>query len=259
MIRRFLIISFKKTLEYRFNLISYFCTNLLLFLLQILFWNIIFKKFNGFYGWKIEQLIMLYSYTKIYYNLNWALSSGTFQFWRSINSGELDVFLTKPVNPNWMIVGLRINFMPLFQLGFEITLMFIVLSFMGYQIDILRFIESLIMICLVVYTMNRIYLALNYTAFWIKQANFVVNILTMINPVIRYPITIYPDNIIKFFTYVLPLVFLATYPTLFTSHSITNEDFFQINKTLVLVAITWTIITAYIWRKGLKNYESGRG
>lgn len=252
-------VSLKKTLEYQFNLVSYLVVSLILFLLQMAFWQVVFGRFQGLAGWQQHELVLLYCYVRLFSNLDWALNGGAAKFWRSINTGELDVFLTKPINPVTMIVGLRINTMPVIQAIIDLIFICSVRFVYGVELSFGRIALSVIPVLLMIFAMNRIYLALNYTAFFTAKSESIVGLFENVFAILWYPITIYPHLAVVFFTFVVPLIYLATYPVMFVCNHMEISVFANHCAVLVVNVAAWAALERWLWKKGLQHYESTRG
>ena len=70
--------------------------------------------------------------------------------------------------------------------------------------------------------------------------------------VVKYPLSIFPVFVKNFFTFLIPFGFVGYYPACYFLGKIDKN--FQI--LLIFIALITATLARYIWKVGIKNYES---
>lgn len=94
--------------------------------------------------------------------------------------------------------------------------------------------------------------------FWTSDASEVANAFTYGgNTMTQYPLTVFPKELVKALTFVVPLAFVNWYPALFI---LGREDPFGMPVWLQfaspLAALAVVALTAWVWRTGVRHYTS---
>ena len=94
--------------------------------------------------------------------------------------------------------------------------------------------------------------------FWTSDASEVANAFTYGgNTVTQYPLTVFPQELVKALTFVVPLAFVNWYPSLFI---LGRDDPFGMPSWLQfaspVAALVLTGVTALVWRTGVRHYTS---
>ncbi len=94
--------------------------------------------------------------------------------------------------------------------------------------------------------------------FWTTDTSEAANAFTYGgNTVTQYPLTVFPSELVKALTFVVPLAFVNWYPALFI---LDREDPFGMPDGLQfaspLAAVAVIAVTALVWRTGVRHYTS---
>jgi ABC-2 type transport system permease protein len=94
--------------------------------------------------------------------------------------------------------------------------------------------------------------------FWTVESIEVINIFTYGGSyMISHPMHIFPDLIRRFFTYILPAIFLAYYPALYIFDLPDPFNMPEIAPFLApLVGLGMLFVALTFWRFGLRHYQS---
>ena len=246
--------AIKLLLEYRFNVfvqsifaIVYFVG--IWFLLQV-----VFSKTQTLGGWRQPELMLLLGVSSsIWGVIDMTFFEGLHQFMVSgIRTGDLDRFLTKPVNPAFSVaffypqVGLLPNFFTVF--------LFMIYWAIKDQAEITPISIGLFLIVTTFCFAISYFLYSSYatTAFHVTRSDQVLRLIQTLNDHSQYPTIIYPKFIEFTLTFVMPNAFIGYIPTVF----LLNKG----NVPLFLIVVIFTFISYgiyhFAWRFGLKKYTS---
>lgn len=248
--------SFKMMSEYKFAFITNTLQFILFLIIWIVFWKILVLKMGVIGEWNEAMLTMLVGFTFIneaLFQITWASQIIP----EDIVQGNMDLYLVKPVNPIFAIIMKRLQ---LFSLGPAIIGISLVLITLinNYESNIIKILISTLVIIFNVIILQLIFLTLGYLSFWFGRTSAFRAIFRSFKQVDRHPTTIFPNNIIIFFTFIIPKIFLGTFPVLILIKFSIKDSLFVLLQ-IILLTIVWLGINIIVWRKGLKRYESHGG
>jgi ABC-type uncharacterized transport system permease subunit len=259
-IMRYIICNFKKDMEYRYTFILQFVIGLVALFISLLFWKVLFLNMRQFEGWNLSSVILLHYYSEIFLELFITFLIGAHEFWSPINRGTLDIYLIRPIDPRLAYLAKNFTIIPLINLVIK-SFIILPILFLYFKLDIniFKFIFSIITIMLVSCIIGITQITFSSIAFWWGRVDALDKILDMIFEFFRYPLTVLPYWIRSLLTIAIPIIFASTYPALFTLQKMSNMLYLKNILILIIVGIVWLAIHNFIWKKGLKRYESYGG
>jgi ABC-2 type transport system permease protein len=245
----------KSKMSYRadfiISTIGMICTNIAGF---ISFW-ILFRNFPSINGWGYYEMLFLYGFSLIsltpvqcFFDNNWSLR-------QNVYTGDFIKYCFRPINTFFYYQSEVFDIKGLGQLAFGLVMLIyscikIGLGFtplMLLKIIVFRITASLIMIAM----QN----AAAATCFWIQNSFYVLDLAFRFKDYAKYPITIFSPVFRFIFTFLMPIAFIAYYPSLV----ILRPDKVPILSWLSpFIGIAFFWLSYKIWMHGAKNY-SGTG
>lgn len=202
-------------------------------------------------GWTFEMLAIplgiLYFLNAVIWGLLWGNMN---QIPRDINKGDLDMFLTKPANSQFLVstryIGLSI--LPSVAAG-------IFLLAYGFQMNQLEP-STLLIVPIAIVSGSVISYAVWFMsvtlAFWFNRFLNVVHIFPRSVDVARYPVTIFHPFIQFLFTYILPFALLGFLPA---EIILGRQSPLMLLLPITLAAIL-LCLSHLFWNFSLKRYQS---
>ena len=255
-------LALRREAEYKVGFYTFILNQLISISLWLLFWNVLMSKIGSFGKWNYEHVIVLTGFVAFNAGL-WL----TFLFiWRmpvEILTGALNAHLIKPVHPFLHLIFRRLNLRSFPRMLMGIAIVAYALFHYGLPHDFgsvtLATATSLLSFLAVFMPLAMIGL----TAFWIGRAEFLRDLFVELFIFQNYPLTEFPRAFIMFFMFVIPLIFSGTMPVV-----ILTKNFGQWSgyiQSLLIFAALLIIVTVqllafnWIWRAGLRRYESYGG
>jgi len=173
-----------------------------------------------------------------------------------IRSGQLDIFITKPVSLQFMTTMRYVNFgYPVADFAIGIGL--IACGWSEMKLDtgfynLFGFILRLMLGTVWVYVLQIVPALLS---FWIVKTNGIYNISYALYDMNKMPMGIYGKWIQRIGTYLLPLFPMANYPALFATGKL---GFLQLLWGIVSPFIFLGIVR-FVWSRAIKKYSSAGG
>jgi ABC-2 type transport system permease protein len=243
-----------RNMAFRFSFFGVFLVDGSLFLIQILMFSAIYDQVGGIGGWDRHQMLFFIGTFSLINALNMALFFfGVIAIPGKIKSGELDFYITKPVNS-------------LFHLSFEsmdpgsvplvlasIGILIYAVTGMKFQVTIFKITGYIFFVLLMLVLYYDMMVILRTIPFFVIQASsferLEVEFLTLC---MKIPGTLFKGAFKLLFYLVLPYGIMATVPTQFFTGTLTPLGFLY----SILIVIAFTVFTLIFWRLGLKNYKS---
>ncbi|MDA2068153.1 ABC transporter permease [Bacillus cereus] len=253
LMKRILILSLQQDMEFRPNFIAAVFSSLLWVLVPIILFKAIYGHVDSVAGWSWEgMIILLGTYVIIDSVMMGLMVNNMGELQDDIIEGNLDTYLTKPIDSQFYASFRRINFP---QLTNIISGIFIVVY--GYLTSNIQFnLKNLALYILLLATGMIIYYSIWFiwttSAFWWpsnehRDSLFLNNII-----IARFPIDIFNGGIGFIFKTVVPLAIIAN-PA---SMVLIGKSDWNILKISLFTAVIFLIISRIVWKLGLKSYSS---
>lgn len=254
---RLMKISLKKEYEYRFEMLMLLVQLVFNVGFTLIFWNTLFQFLPQLRDWSRNELLI---YTAVI-QLGEGISGVFFGFRdmpERILEGELDKYLVRPMNP---LISLLFENVSVFYFLEQIIVgvAILVLIYVKYQISVVyeNIIPALLILIAGVIIIQLIIGAITMLSFWIGRIDGIRMLFEKLVETKEYPLNLYPNGIQKVFTYLIPVFFVAYYPTGLLLGKLELQWTIVLYEGIFLTAAV--VITCCIWRKGLRRYEANGG
>ena len=237
--------------DFLISTIGMICTNISGF---ISFW-ILFRNFPSINGWGYYEMLFLYGFSLVSLTPVQCLFDNNWSLRQYVYSGDFIKYCFRPINLFFYFQSEVFDIKGLGQLAFGLgTLCYSwakiglpVTPFMILKMAVFLLTASLIMIAL----QN----AAAATCFWIQNSFYVLDLAYKFIDYAKYPVTIFSPVFRFIFTFLIPIAFIAYYPSLV----VLRPDSVPILSWLSpLIGIAFFFISYKIWMKGATKY-SGTG
>jgi len=221
---------------------------------------LIFWRFDNLGGWQLGEVAVLYGLTTIGFGIMDMTFSGfdPGYFGHQIRMGALDQLMLRPVSITVQVLGSAFE---LRRIG-RITQGIVILGLAFYLVDIHWTFAKIALIPLVIFGLvcffGGLFVIGATITFWTVESVEVINIFTYGgNEMMSYPMNIYPVWMRRFFTFILPAIFLAYYPALYLLDKPDPFNFPAFSHWLSPLAGLVVLLAALrFWRFGLNHYQS---
>ena len=245
----------KSKMSYRadfiISTIGMICTNISGF---ISFW-IMFRNFPSIDGWNYYEILFLYGFSLIsltpvqcFFDNNWSLR-------QNVYTGDFIKYCFRPINLFFYYQSEVFDVKGLGQLAFGIGTLVYAWIKLGLGFSILMFLKLIIFLLTASLIMIALQNAAAATCFWIQNSFYVLDLAYRFRDYAKYPVTIFSKAFRFIFTFVMPIAFIAYYPSLV----ILRPDQIPILSWLSpVIGILFFWISYKIWMYGATRY-SGTG
>lgn len=214
---------------------------------------ILFTHINNIAGWSYNEVLVLMGAYMFSQSLAWILfKAGVHDLDTLIQKGDLDGFLVKPVDTQFLISVQRIDIVDAGRSVVGIVLILTGLSGKAILATLLNIPLFILMMMVGQVILYSIMLTLKIISFKSIQGWATNAISWRFHDLAHYPTDIYRGAVRFFYTFVIPLIFIATVPTK-ALLGIMDVRFFV--GGIIAAALSLTLVRM-IWKRALRNYSS---
>jgi ABC-2 type transport system permease protein len=249
----FLRFSFSKAMEFRLDFTFRIIMDCIFYLVQFLFFHIIYLHTPLLGGWDLDQMrIFIASYIFIDALHMTVFANNCWWFPIYINRGDLDYYLTKPVS-TFFFLSLR-EFAANSFLNLIIASGLLSWAIMSYPHPLAtsKIILFIFLLLNGTFLYFLLYMVFLLSVFWTQSPRGFGDLYFSVSHTLERPDAIYKGLIRKIFIYVFPFALMASYPA---------RVLMEVNQ----LSLIWTILgmtvllfltVMGIWKLGLRDYSS---
>ncbi len=250
---KFVVMHLQSQMQYK---VSFFLMTLGQFLVSftaLLGVWFMFTRFNEVEGFSFQEVLLCLATMLMAFSLAELFGRGFDHFPRIISNGELDRML---VRPRPLVPQVLVSLIEFSRLG-RLVQAVLVFCYVIPASNIHWTYDKVITLCLMVICGSIVFFCLfliyaAFSFFTIEGLEF-MNIFTDGGREFgRYPYSIYGRDVLRFFTYIIPLALFQYYPLLYLLGRETSI-FFML---MPLLALPFAIPAFAFWRYGLSKYKS---
>ena len=242
-----------REMEFRANFFLWFLIQIIWVGLQILIVQTLFQYTDNIYGWTKPEMFLLIGMFRV--------ARGVFDFFvyinltdlpESINTGNFDHSLTKPISPLYLASFRRHQYN---QVGTFISgIGFIVYAWqaLNFSLTLLNFLMLGTLIMSGFLAFYSLILIVSTLSFFLKKLSAIGSFHDIVNTILRYPVDLLLGNRNGANLFLLPLTIIATIPAKIVLGKL-GPSFLVFEA----IAVTLFFLAAYFfWKFSLKRYSS---
>lgn len=215
---RLIGVQVRSQIHYRLSFLFEVVTTFLMSALGFMSLALIFQRFGTIAGWSLSEVAFLFGMVESAFGTMDLVFSGfdPQNFGRQVRLGRLDQMLLRPVDITLQVFGSEFALRRLGRISQGLVILFLALSWLNIEWTLVKILYlPLIFISLVLF-FGALFVIGSTITFWTIDSIEVVNIFTYGgSEMMSYPMHIYTDWMRRFFTYIVPAIFINYYPTLF--------------------------------------------
>ncbi len=215
------------------------------------FW-IIFRNFPSINGWSYYEMLFLYGFSLIaltpvqcFFDNNWSLRIAVY-------SGDFIKYCFRPINLFFYYQSEVFDIKGLGQLAFGIG----TLAYSWYHLDLGFNIVMLLKLIIFLISASVVMVALQNaaaaTCFWIQNSFYVLDLVNRFRDYAKYPITIFSPVFRFIFTFIMPIAFIAYYPSLVILRP-DNPEILSLFSPVIAIVFFW--MSYKLWMYGAMRYN----
>jgi len=246
--------SVAREMGFKSNFILWIIVELLWFMLQLAFFNVIYSHTNNIAGWTRWQVVLLVGASHFIQQLFQAFFlTNCVNLSELVRTGKLDFMLLLPVNTRFLVSLRTVDLCGFVNASSAVGVMIFALHklhIVPSAGNIIGF--ALLVLCgiLLHYSLMMILAA---SAFYTVRAQGIVWGYYQMFNLARMPDTAFRGLFRAVFTYILPVTLVSNVPARTLANMLDRPS-----RVLVLLAIAagWFVVSELIWRFSLRRYTS---
>jgi ABC-2 type transport system permease protein len=257
---RLILVQIRSQMQYRVSfwmeLLSTGVLNGSYFLSLVL----ILERFNNIMGWTLGEVAFLAGVIEMSFATMDMIFSGfdAGNFSTMVKTGSFDQLLLRPVSITLQMFGSRFELRRMGRMleGALIFIYALSVAPVHWSIDKLLYFPVVFISQVVAF--GALFMMGSTLTFWTVEPVEAVNILTYGgNELMTYPASIYPTWLQRFFTYIIPFIFLNYYPGLYFLGKPDPLGMPVFAPFLApLAAAGMLVLAAWFWKFGVNHYQS---
>lgn len=252
--KTFLAQYFKVLMEYRFD---FFIGLFSFFIIQstsILFLYLVFQRIPALNGWSYNQILFIYGFAQIPRGIDHLFTDNLWLLARNIiKDGSFDRYLLRPLSPLFQVLSERFQTDAFGELILGIGLFTYGYQQLGLHFTAFEWLKYGVVVIAGVFIYTSIKMICASVAFWTKKSMSLLFVTYQLADFTNYPIDVYNGFIKNLLTFVVPFAFVSFIP----ASEFLGKAYYQHASLLaILVASVLFAFATWLWRQGLKVYES---
>ena len=246
--------SLTRDLEYKANFLGGLLVDTIFYGIQYFYFSVIFHHGGESFGIFSKEDVMIFLVVTFLADTLYMFffAGNIFNINRWMVHGDLDFFLLKPINSQFMV---SFRYVKSYAIASLIILSFLLIKLVGVysapipSVNIIAFLFSLFMGMTLWYCVDFM---ISCSCFWVKNFSVAGWLSHEIMKFSTRPDTIYTGILRKVLFSLLPMIFIASNPTRTLLHGIEVKYLCW----QVILTIIFLLLTFIVWKKGLLRYES---
>jgi len=221
---------------------------------------LVFQRFDNIAGWELGEVAFLYGMVETAFGVMDLFFSGfdPDAFGPMVQRGKFDQLLLRPINVTLQVMGSDIALRRLSKITQGVAVFGIALALTDVRWTLAKIVYLPVVLISLTSFFAGLFIIGSTTTFWTVKRIEVINIFTYGgSEMMAYPMHIYAKWMRRFFTYVVPAIFLNYYPALYFLDKADPLGLPPFAPFLSPVAGFGALAAALaFWRFGIRHYTS---
>lgn len=220
----------------------------------ISFW-LIYQNFSSINGWSYYEIQFLYGFSLLAISPAQLLFDNLWNLSKHVNDGKFIAYCFRPINLFFYYVAETFDLKGISQVILGLLVLISSWSKLGIPVSVGNILLFLVVLLTSSLVMCAILTFASGTSFWFIQSHYIVMFFCQFKDYAKYPITIF-NSVLRFlFSFIIPMGFIAYYPSLFFVHT---SEISIITYLSPLFGVAFFYLAYKFWMYGAKKY-SGTG
>jgi ABC-2 type transport system permease protein len=257
---RLVWVQIRSQMQYRASFLLEFLAAGLITVLEFASIALVFDRFGQIQGWSLGEVAFLYGMVETAFGIMDMGFSGfdPQNFGRQVRRGTFDQLLLRPVDITIQVLGSEFLLRRLGKIIFGLGIFGLALSMTPIQWTLAKAIYLPLVLFGMVSFFGGLFIIGATITFWTVESIEVINIFTYgTQSMISYPMHIYQTWLRRFFTFILPAIFLNYAPALYFLDKTDPLNLPPLARFAAPVAgLAILLVALTFWRFGIRYYQS---
>lgn len=222
-------------------------------LFQISWISLLTYRTKSVFGWSRNELILLsVSYTIVIAIFHFLFSRNFERLARTIDKGELDTFLLKPIDSQFTVSCWNIRFANIIRVFMGFGFLFFLLPKMKISISLINIVSFAILTFFGLTLLYSLWFIISTIIIWFPTLDNLMDFLFTINGMARYPTQMIKSMPAYLLPVLLPFAITVVTPTQALFGKALNGDIIF----LLILSVVLFFFSRIFWRFSLRYYTS---
>ena len=213
---------------------------------------IMFGKFPSINGWSYYEILFLYGFSLISITPTQCLLDNNWSLRRYVYEGDFVKYCFRPINLWFYYISEVFDVKGLGQLAFGFGTLIYAWIKLALPVTFILILETAIALITSSLFMMALQNAAAASCFWIENSFWLLDISLKMKDYAKYPVTIFNDVFKFIFTFILPVAFMAYYPSLVI---LRPDDVPLLTWLSPFIGILAFYGSYKLWMKGATRYD----
>jgi len=241
-----------QSFEYKLNFLIDILVEIGWSLVTVFAIEIMFYQVDSIAGWSKGEIVLVYAFYRLGSSFTTIiLRKNIFRFPTLVNSGDLDLYLIKPVDPLFMAMFKWVSLDRLSQLFTSFIIFWYGFSLLEIPVNSVQILglfflaplAGFIRMCLEIITVTPV--------FWLQKLENIYDIIFTFFTPARFPRQAYPAIFVFVFTYLYPVLFIGAIPI----EIVFKQAYYLLLPTFFVALVLYLFMRAF-FNKALRSYSS---
>lgn len=212
--RKILLQDLKSKMSYRADFVISNIGMIVSNLVGFVTFYILFQNFPSINGWTMYEMLFLYGFSLValtpvqcFFDNNWNLRY-------AVKTGDFIKYCFRPINIFFYYISEVFDVKGLGQLAFGLGTLIYAWSHLALPVTVATVAQTLLFLFAASLFMIAIMNFAAATCFWIQNSGYIMVIMFRFKDFAKYPASIFNSVFRIVFTFVIPIAFIAYYPSL---------------------------------------------
>lgn len=239
--------------EYRVSLAANVMSTLFWLGMSVLSVQLYFCRASDIGGWSFYEVLALVGvFNAIHGFIEFFLQPNMSRLVSHIRTGTLDFVLTKPVDSQFYISFRHLVFWRLADIVLGLGLTGFAVWRLGARPGVGGLAKFALLFLAAVSVVYALWMGMMILSFWAVKVDNLSHLFTSLFETARYPVTVYRGAVRLLFTYVFPVAFVTTVPTL----AVIGRLGWTETLIALAVAALFLLLSRAMWTYALRHYTS---
>lgn len=258
--RRLIAIQIRAQMQYRVAFVLDAAASLIFLGLFFLALALVLQRFGAIGGWTLGEVAFLWGSVELAFGAMDLIFSGfdPQNFGRRVRQGSFDQLLLRPVNITLQVLGDDFALRRIGRISQGFIVFALALSLAEIHWTVGKVIYLPLMLAGMIGFFGGLFICGATISFWTIESLEAINVLTYGgSEMMQVPMHIYPPLLRRFFTYIMPAIFLNYYPALYFLDKPDPLGMPSIMRFVSpLVGLGMLLLSLAFWRYGIRHYQS---
>jgi ABC-2 type transport system permease protein len=246
-------LNFATLMAYRGNFVNNFLSSLSWGFFSLYSVVLLTSQIQSLFGWKREELLLLNALYGVIIGFYHVMFSGNFErFSALIHFGQLDSYLLKPVDSQFLLTFWKFNFAATSRILIAFLYASYLIGQLGVAVSPLSVASFIVLLIVSLGILYSLWFIASTTLIWFTRLSNIIELLFTITGSARYPQEMFREFSIYVFVFLLPLTLVITTPAKVLLQRI---DVISLG-TFFALAVFFVIASRKFWKFALRSYTS---